>query len=91
MNTIWKVSVPPVVGVHEVRLPDGSTPFIAGYDPGGLLCVWARVDDKVPLVTYFIHVAWTGMKLSEDAGTHLGTFVIKDFVYHVFDDKENGI
>ena len=73
MNTVWKAEIPPIVGVHEVRFPECSDLFIAGYAPGGMLCVWAKVD------TYF-----TLMKLSDDAGTHLGTFVIDDLVYHVF-------
>jgi len=84
MNTVWKAEIPPIVGVHEVRFPECSDLFIAGYAPGGMLCVWAKVDTYFTLMTYFVHVSWTGMKLSDDAGTHLGTFVIDDLVYHVF-------
>jgi hypothetical protein len=83
-GTIWKYALKPdSVTVHEI--PKGAKPLTVGADPTGRLSVWFMVDPTQPKEKRAIIMVGTGHPLPlEAAPDYIGTFVIGDFVNHVF-------
>jgi hypothetical protein len=84
MATIWKYPVAAQdVTVHEI--PKGAKALHLGIDPQGILCAWFMVDPTQPKEQRALVMVGTGNELPMNAAKdYLGTFVIGEFVNHVF-------
>lgn len=82
MTTIWKYPLASKwvenVAVRMIR------PVHVGLDPTGRPSVWIEVDPEGEATNCTVSIVATGEPIPEDAGEFAGTFVERDFVWHVF-------
>lgn len=67
-----------------VYIPHGSPLRHVGLDPTGTPCVWAEVDPDAKPAPVQLFVVGTGHPIPKEAVRHLGSFVQKPFVWHVY-------
>lgn len=69
----------------SVSMPVGAEP-LAVQVQHGVPCLWARVNEREPLVGHHFRIAGTGHDLGSNVGKHIGSFQLHggDLVFHVF-------
>lgn len=72
MKVIYKYEMPTGGGSVQ-KLPKGFRPLSVGLDPNGVICMWAEVDTKAPLVDVDFAAIGTGWPLGE-LGIDLDTY-----------------
>jgi hypothetical protein len=82
-RTIWKY-VLPVADVARLYMPKGARP-LAVAEQAGALCLWVEVDPASPQEPRDFLVRGTGNPFYGDEGNHIGTAVIGQFVWHVYE------
>jgi hypothetical protein len=81
--TIWKYPLTGQTTVHA--MPKGAKALHLGTDPAGDICAWFLVDPEQDMEPRGLVVVGTGNSLPMNAAQYyLGTFVIGEFVNHVF-------
>lgn len=80
MKTIYKYPMP-VGGGSRRKMPKGFKPLSVGLDPQGVICLWAEVDTKAPLVDVDFAAIGTGWPF-EELSINLGKY---DFIGTVYD------
>jgi hypothetical protein len=73
--------------IHLVELPIGSKIIHAGLDPRGDICIWTESDLNAKRCKRTIYLRGTGDHPPIDA-THLQSFVMDEYVWHVYDGGE---
>lgn len=88
-NLIFKYSLA-YTDVQTIYMPLGSHPQSMGFDPKGVLCVWATVPvdkDNMPSTQLEPHdfmIRGTGRKAPESSCSYFGHVVTDTFVWHLF-------
>lgn len=88
MNTIWKYSVVTAKTRQCFEMPVGAK-VLHVAEQNGLICLWAQVDPyETNLDSRYFHVVGTGNKIPDKAGEFVGTALVGEFVFHLFEEKQ---
>lgn len=82
MRSVWKFPL----NAHEITvlMPTGAEPCHFGYDPQGVLCVWAVVDtDVLTKEPMEFRIHGTGHAFG-DGEEFVGTVLTGPFMSHLF-------
>lgn len=83
MKTVYKYEIK-VADEQEIEMPSGAKVIHAGLDPRNILCLWAVVDTENPSEMQTILIVGTGHPMPPDPIIHAGSFLIWNFMWHVF-------
>lgn len=85
MKTIYKYPLA-ITDSQVLEIPNGFELIHAGLDPQGVPCVWATVYPGNDINSVTIYIFGTGEQITPapQARKHIGSFVNKAFVWHVF-------
>lgn len=85
MTVIYKYRIA-IADEQRIEMPDIRKFLHAGLDSNNQPCIWALVDTKCGMGKATIRVAGTGNPVGPDffGLTHVGTFKMDVFVWHVF-------
>jgi hypothetical protein len=89
MKTIWKYQLPHApneYGICEVVMPKGAK-IISTLNQYNTICLWAEVesDPSHPVETKKIDVVGTGKKLEDSPRRFLGSVILGQFVWHIYE------
>lgn len=89
MRAIWKFPLR-ITDHFTVIMPFGAKLLHVGLDPSGAPCVWAEVDTDAPAQERLLAIVGTGnsMFALPDHATHVGSFVDRGFMWHLYDETE---
>jgi len=84
MKTIWKYTLAPKA---KIEMPKGAQ-ILCVQEQHGEAQLWALVNPKAPKEVRCFTVYETGHDFSDNPGTYIGTFQLKELglVFHVFED-----
>lgn len=77
-----------IISDQIVNMPQGAW-ILSVANQGGKLCLWAMVDTDMDTVPRHIEIIGTGNPVSEEDRWFIGTVVLSQFVWHVF-EKHKG-
>lgn len=83
MDTIYKYEFP-LSDTIRIAMPEGAEILHVDLQRG-VPCLWARVETGADLVMREFSVIGTGQEIREDGLTHVGTFQVLPFVWHLFE------
>lgn len=86
MRTIWKF---PILGgwFEQLPMPRGAK-ILHVADQGGIINLWAEVDTTAERVRRTVVVVGTGHSLPEGDGSHIGTVMQGQYVWHIYIEDE---
>jgi hypothetical protein len=68
---------------QEINMPNRAKLIHVGYDPLGVLCVWAVVDERNKRKPVVVSVVGTGRPMTVETGAHLGSIIDGELVWHI--------
>ncbi len=87
MKTIWKYELT-ASDENDLQMPEGAEVLTVQVQ-GGLVCIWAIVDDTAPLTSRCFEIFGTGHRIEDGSGKrkYVGTFQLQggSLVFHVFE------
>lgn len=83
MTTIWKFQ-PAIEPSVTIMMPKGAQILHVGSQHG-VLTMWALVNTLEPLEQRFFHIYGTGELMYGYPGQYVGTVIMKQFVWHLFE------
>lgn len=77
-----------IIGQQTVDTRAGWMPLSVQMQ-GGVLCLWAEVNDTAPAASCRVFVHGTGHEVHPDAARFVGTFQLPDYglVFHVYTEE----
>lgn len=81
-QVIWKFRLDPWANALDID-PEFK-PLHVGLDPERKPCMWAMVDPSAAREECPVHIIPTGMGPESGVTKHVGTFIVDEFVGHVF-------
>lgn len=82
-KTIWKFPID-IVSKQRVVVPYEAEILHVGLDPAEQPCIWCLVEPGNTQEPIDLFIVGTGHPAPFDAEQHIGSFVQKSFVWHVF-------
>lgn len=82
-KTIWKFPLR-IEDRQVIEIPIGHKAIHVGLDPRDEPCMWAEVDSRMAKGEFVFFVVGTGNPMPVEAKTHLGSFVMGPFVWHLY-------
>lgn len=85
MKTVWKFPI--LGGFEQLPMPRGAK-ILHVADQGGIITLWAEVDTTAERVRRGVVVVGTGRPLPQGEGSHVGTVMQGEYVWHLYLEDE---
>lgn len=85
MKTIWKYPVHD--WIDELWMPRGAKVLLVA-EQAAVINLWAEVDTAADHVRRGVAVIGTGLPLPQGRGSHVGTVVVGEYVWHLYLEDE---
>jgi hypothetical protein len=82
MQTVYKYNFA-LIDKQTLQVKQGSIVHV-GLDPNGDPAIWIEVNSESPFHLLPIFIVGTGGLIPYDATRHVGSFVKRRFVWHVY-------
>lgn len=83
MKTIWKYVIE-ITDRQKLTVPGDAKIIHAGLDPSATPCVWVEVTPAASDAQIEIYIFGTGNPMDARAIQHHGSFVMGEYVWHVY-------
>lgn len=79
-----------MVDLQEIEMPLGAS-ILSAHNQDGQICIWAQVDETMPMETRQIEVVGTGNPMPEHGGKYrefIGTVIWPPLVFHIYEIRD---